>query len=63
MAEAIFKDYVEKNCNRNLWAVDSAGISGFQFGENVNDKAMSILIKNGITNYRHSARLVSSLKV
>ncbi|PAV75640.1 hypothetical protein WR25_07973 [Diploscapter pachys] len=60
MAEAIFGDTLEKRGIRDKWHVDSAAVVGYHTGKNPYSKTMSTLAKNGITNYSHKARVVSS---
>lgn len=57
IAEAIFKNYVEKM--GYLWDVDSAALRGYHVGEGPNHRTLDILAKNGIENYYHIARVVS----
>ncbi|XP_043484099.1 low molecular weight phosphotyrosine protein phosphatase 1-like [Leptopilina heterotoma] len=58
IAEAIFKNYVEKM--NYLWEVDSSGLRGYHVGEGPNQRALNILEKNGIKNYHHIAKVIKN---
>lgn len=59
MAEAVFQDQVQKMGLSDFWEVESAAILNYHVGKTPEPRAVSTLIKEGITNYSHVARQVS----
>lgn len=58
IAEAIFKNFMMEMELTNDWDVDSAGLRGYHLGQTPDERAISILRRNGIINYSHHARVV-----
>lgn len=70
MAEAVFKRELRRrgienevkkgsegeNISSSQWLVDSAGEADYHLGRRPNEYTMSVLKKNGITDYEHRAR-------
>ncbi|KAK0076311.1 hypothetical protein PV325_005595 [Microctonus aethiopoides] len=59
IAEAIFKYFMMEMELTNNWKVDSAGLKGYHLGQTPDERAISILRRNGIINYSHHARVIS----
>ncbi|KAK0161850.1 hypothetical protein PV327_008257 [Microctonus hyperodae] len=57
MAEAIFNNFMMEMELTNNWEVDSAGLRGYHLGQTPDERAISILRRNGIINYSHHARI------
>lgn len=55
IAEAVFKDAVKQYGVADKWYAESAGTGGWHVGCSPDDRAMTVLRKNGI-QYNHSAQ-------
>lgn len=60
MAEAVFQDQVQKMGLSDFWEVESAAILNYHVGKTPEPRAVSTLIKEGITNYSHVARQITT---
>ncbi|XP_029154803.1 low molecular weight phosphotyrosine protein phosphatase-like isoform X2 [Nylanderia fulva] len=60
MAEAVFQDQVRKMGLSDFWEVESAAIMAYHVGNAPEPRAMSTLQKEGITNYSHVARQITT---
>lgn len=62
MAEAVFTARLRKKDSSKLRvaAVDSAGTSGYNIGNDPDERTMSVLADNGIVDYSHGARGITS---
>lgn len=58
MAEAVFQKQVREMGLTDLWEVESAALLDYHVGNSPEPRAMSTLLKAGITNYSHIARKV-----
>ncbi|XP_070506998.1 low molecular weight phosphotyrosine protein phosphatase-like [Chironomus tepperi] len=59
MAEAILKDFAEKRNVGEKFHIDSAAISNWQVGCDINQYVDEILNQIGIKNFTHKARQIS----
>ncbi|KAK2589022.1 hypothetical protein KPH14_001865 [Odynerus spinipes] len=59
IAEAVFNAQIKEMCLSNYWEADSAAILQYHIGNPPEPRAMSTLLKNGITDYSHEARLIA----
>ncbi|RDW60977.1 phosphotyrosine protein phosphatase I [Coleophoma cylindrospora] len=61
MAEGIFRSLTSKPpYQAKIGLVDSCGTGAYHQGADPDDRTMSTLVENGITDYEHSARKVKS---
>ncbi|XP_014474627.1 PREDICTED: low molecular weight phosphotyrosine protein phosphatase-like [Dinoponera quadriceps] len=60
MAEAVFQDEMRKMDLSDFWEVDSAAILSYHVGNGPEPRAVSTLLKAGITNYSHVARQITA---
>lgn len=58
IADAVFRSEKNKRGLQDQWQVDSAAIIGYHLGKRPDNRALSTLKENGITNYSHRARQV-----
>ncbi|PAV91952.1 hypothetical protein WR25_21737 [Diploscapter pachys] len=58
MSEAIFRDRIRKRGLDKKWTCDSAAINGYARDKSPDKRAKKMLEKNGITDYKHRARLI-----
>lgn len=61
IAEAVFKDIVNRKGVADKWYVDSAGTSNYQIGQLPDERSRSLLERSGIFDYiiNHRARQVT----
>jgi len=59
MAEAVFRDLVNKNDLNNLIQIDSAGTSGWHDGKGAHEKTISTLNKNEVSSENLISRKVT----
>ncbi|CAB3409958.1 unnamed protein product [Caenorhabditis bovis] len=60
IAEAVFIDCLKRRGKLDEWVVDSSAIIGYHTGNSPDQRAMEILKKFGITDYRHRAKVISA---
>lgn len=60
IAEAVFDNEIKKRGLQNEWEVKSAALIGYHTGKKPDKRAQKTLEANGITDYSHKAREVSS---
>ncbi|KAL6265445.1 low molecular weight phosphotyrosine protein phosphatase 1-like isoform X1 [Pogonomyrmex barbatus] len=58
IAEAVFRNEMNKRGLQHQWEVDSAALIGYHTGKIPDNRALSTLKENGITNYSHRARQI-----
>ncbi|MCJ1471412.1 hypothetical protein MMC13_000051 [Lambiella insularis] len=59
MAEAVFRHAVHKQSpDFRIATVDSAGTSGYNIGNDPDERTMAVLEENGIVDYSHEARKI-----
>jgi low molecular weight phosphotyrosine protein phosphatase len=61
MAEGVFRhitDFDTSSQHARIAAIDSCGTAAYHTGDRPDSRTMSELRKNGLTNYKHSARAV-----
>ncbi|XP_076235866.1 low molecular weight phosphotyrosine protein phosphatase [Calliopsis andreniformis] len=59
IAEAVFWDQIKKLDLYDFWEADSAALLQYHVGKSPEPRAISTLMKNGITEYFHVARLIT----